>query len=528
MPSARTRRTQHATPVRAAQYIRMSTDHQEYSPVFRREAIARYAAAHGIRVVRDYEDAAISGLTLRERPALIQLLIDVENPARRFTSVLVYDVSRWGRFQDVDESAFYEYTCRRAGVDVIYVAEPFENDSSPATSILKALKRAMAGEFSREMSRKVFLGHCLNVRRGFHAGGPPGIGLQRILVGRDNSERRCLAPREYKSVQTDRIIIAPGPPGDAALVRKIYEWYAMQPVSAAAIARRLNSFGIVNGAGRTWQGANILDILRNEKYIGTNVYSRTTLKLDRGWQQLPREEWIRIPDAFEPVVDRRVFAAVQQKMARVGRRPTRSEIIEGLRRVVTRAGRLNQATLRHYRSAPSVEQVMHEFGSLYEAYKIIGYPPNLNPERSENRYVEHLMERRVADGTTNKLRELGHQVRYEKHTGTLCIDGALRLQLVIRSPWLVQGHLPYWIARWPDCFAIDFLVYGRIERAGKELLDFHILPQGSLPKGEYTVLHRYGQSHFEPYRHPDLASLIELAANVPLEVLPATCHPATK
>jgi DNA invertase Pin-like site-specific DNA recombinase len=172
MPSARTRRTQHATPVRAAQYIRMSTDHQEYSPVFRREAIARYAAAHGIRVVRDYEDAAISGLTLRERPALIQLLIDVENPARRFTSVLVYDVSRWGRFQDVDESAFYEYTCRRAGVDVIYVAEPFENDSSPATSILKALKRAMAGEFSREMSRKVFLGHCLNVRRGFHAGGP--------------------------------------------------------------------------------------------------------------------------------------------------------------------------------------------------------------------------------------------------------------------------------------------------------------------------------------------------------------------
>ncbi|MEZ2307200.1 recombinase family protein [Paraburkholderia sp. RCC_158] len=89
----------------------------------------------------------------------------------------MFDVSRWGRFQDVDEAAFYEYACRRAGVDVIYVAESFANDGSPATSVIKALKRAMAAEFSREMSRKVFLGECLNAQRGFHAGGPPGYGL---------------------------------------------------------------------------------------------------------------------------------------------------------------------------------------------------------------------------------------------------------------------------------------------------------------------------------------------------------------
>ncbi|WP_253959064.1 recombinase family protein, partial [Paraburkholderia fungorum] len=81
MPSAPTRSTRLAAPPRAAQYIRMSTDHQEYSPLFQREAIACYAAAHNIRIVRDYEDAGISGLTLRDRPALIQLLLDVENPA---------------------------------------------------------------------------------------------------------------------------------------------------------------------------------------------------------------------------------------------------------------------------------------------------------------------------------------------------------------------------------------------------------------------------------------------------------------
>ncbi len=236
-------------PVRAAQYIRMSTEHQEYSSVFQKQAIAAYALAHHIRIVSLYEDAGISGLTLRERPALIQLLLDVDSPRRKFTAVLVYDVSRWGRFQDVDEAAFYEYTCRSAGVDVVYVAEPFENDGSPATSVLKALKRAMAAEFSREMSRKVFLGHCLNVERGFHTGGPPGYGLRRVLLDADRNVRHFLDRYEYKSVQTDRVIIAPAPGGEAALVRKIYEWYATQPVTAAAIARRLNDFGICNGLG---------------------------------------------------------------------------------------------------------------------------------------------------------------------------------------------------------------------------------------------------------------------------------------
>jgi DNA invertase Pin-like site-specific DNA recombinase len=245
---------------RAAQYIRMSTDHQEYSPLFQREAIAEYARAHNFRVVCDYEDADLSGLIFRQRPALVQLLLDVENPRRRFNTILVFDVSRWGRFQDVVEAAFYEYACRRAGVNVIYVAESFSNDASPATSVMKALKRALAAEFSREMSRKVFLGQCLNAQRGFHAGGPPGYGLQRILIDSKHETRRGLARYEYKSVQSDRVVIASASTTEASLVRKMYEWYATQKVTGVGIAKRLNDFGLRNRSGRPWDAQNILRI----------------------------------------------------------------------------------------------------------------------------------------------------------------------------------------------------------------------------------------------------------------------------
>jgi DNA invertase Pin-like site-specific DNA recombinase len=45
--------------------------------------------------------------------ALKRLIDDVQSGTTDFTTILVYDVSRWGRFQDADESAYYEYTCKR-------------------------------------------------------------------------------------------------------------------------------------------------------------------------------------------------------------------------------------------------------------------------------------------------------------------------------------------------------------------------------------------------------------------------------
>jgi Resolvase, N terminal domain len=135
-----------------AQYVRMSTDQQQYSIDNQREGISRYALEHSMEIVRTYSDAAKSGLSLQDRPGLKQLLADVESGSPGYSGVLVYDVSRWGRFQDADESAFYEYRCRRAKIAVHYCAEAFPNDSSLTAALLKAIKRTMAAEYSRELS----------------------------------------------------------------------------------------------------------------------------------------------------------------------------------------------------------------------------------------------------------------------------------------------------------------------------------------------------------------------------------------
>lgn len=112
----------------AAEYVRMSTDDQPNSIAYQTEAIRRYAAKLGFEVVATYSDPGRSGVEIKHRPGLRQLLQDVVGGHARYRVILVYDVSRWGRFQDVDESAHYEFVCRSAGVPVHYCAEQFEND----------------------------------------------------------------------------------------------------------------------------------------------------------------------------------------------------------------------------------------------------------------------------------------------------------------------------------------------------------------------------------------------------------------
>ena len=132
--------------------MRISTEHQKYSITNQRSAISQYAAIRGFEIAKIYEDAGKSGLTLDGRKALKQLVQDILGGVAGFTEILVYDVSRWGRFQDPDEAAYYEHLCRRRGIHVCYCAEPFENDGSPLVVIMKSVERAMAAEFSREPS----------------------------------------------------------------------------------------------------------------------------------------------------------------------------------------------------------------------------------------------------------------------------------------------------------------------------------------------------------------------------------------
>src|SRR5262249_45907924 len=159
-----------------------------------------------------------SGLNLAGRPALQQLLADAQSGLANFHIILVYDVSRWGRFQDTDESAHYEFLCKVAGISVRYCAEHFHDDVFGG-GILKLLKRAMAAEYSRELSVKTFAGACSVFQRGYHTGGAAPYAFRRLLLDERGNPKGLLAPGQYKNIKTEGVVLTSGPEHEAETVR---------------------------------------------------------------------------------------------------------------------------------------------------------------------------------------------------------------------------------------------------------------------------------------------------------------------
>ena len=251
--------------IRAAQYVRMSTEHQQYSTENQSDVLKEYANRRGIQIVRTFSDAGKSGLRIDGRDGLKDLIETVQCGRADFTMILVYDVSRWGRFQDADESAYYEYICKRVGITVQYCAEQFENDGSPVSTIVKGVKRAMAGEYSRELSTKVFKGQCRLIELGFRQGGAAGYGLRRLLIDQAGKPKTELQPGEQKSLQTDRVVLVPGPPEERAVVRRIYRLFVEEEYSERQISSELNRAGIFGELGRDWTRGMVHQVLTNEK-----------------------------------------------------------------------------------------------------------------------------------------------------------------------------------------------------------------------------------------------------------------------
>ena len=209
---------------------------------------------------------------------------------------------------------------------MIYCAEQFDNDGSPISTIVKGVKRAMAGEYSRELSVKVFKGQCRLIELGYRQGGTAGFGLRRMLIDQDGNEKGILRYGEYKSLQTDRVVLVPGPAHEIETVNQIYKNFVHEGLSTFEIAKLLNDKGILTDLKRPWTRGSVYQILTNEKYAGNNVYNRSSYKLKVKRVKNPPEMWIRRDAAFEPIVDAQLFYQAQGIMIERHRRFTDEEM----------------------------------------------------------------------------------------------------------------------------------------------------------------------------------------------------------
>lgn len=488
--------------LRAAEYVRMSTEHQQYSTENQSQKIREYANKRGIHIIRTYADEGRSGLNIGGRPALQRLIEDVESGSADFQVILVYDVSRWGRFQDADESAYYEYRCRRAGIQVAYCAEQFENDGSPVSTIVKGVKRAMAGEYSRELSAKVFAGQCRLIELGFRQGGPAGYGLRRVLIDQHGAVKGELARGEHKSLQTDRVILVPGPDNEVRIVNLIYKWFTDEGTNEFDIARRLNAMSVRTDVNREWTRGTIHEVLTNEKYIGNNVYNRISFKLKKHRVVNTSDMWIRKEGAFAPVVSPTLFYTAQGIMRERSRRYTDEDLLERLRILYQAKGLLSGLIINEAEGMPCAAVYIHRFGSLLRAYEAIGFTPDRDYRFLEvNRFLRRLHPEIVTQ-TESRIVELGGIVSRDPATDLLSINGEFTASLVLARCHL-HDNRARWKIRFDTSLGPDITVAVRLDHANRIPLDYYLLPRLDFGQVGISLAER-NPAQFESYRFDTL------------------------
>ncbi len=495
---------------RAAQYVRMSTEHQQYSTENQADKIREYANRRDLEIVRTYADEGKSGLRIDGRQALQQLIKDVESGNVDFQIILVYDVSRWGRFQDADESAYYEYICRRAGIQVAYCAEQFENDGSPVSTIVKGVKRAMAGEYSRELSAKVFAGQCRLIELGFRQGGSAGYGLRRVLVDQAGSVKGQLSRGEHKSLQTDRVILQPGPDKEVAVVNQIYHWFVDDGLFESEIADRLNAQGIPTDLGRDWTRATVREVLSNEKYIGNNVYNRRSFKLKKVRVVNRPEMWIKKEGAFEGIVPPELFYTAQGILRARAYRYTDEELIEKLRQLYQRHGHLSGLIIDEAEGMPSAAAYAHRFGGLIRAYQTVGFTPDRDYQYLEiNRFLRR-WHPEVVSQTEQRIAEVGGAVVRDPATDLLTVNREFSISLVLARCQLLGSDHRRWKVRFDTSLAPDITVAVRLDEDNQAALDYYLLPRLDFGQPRIQLADRNG-IEFDSYRFDSLDYLYGMA-----------------
>ena len=498
---------------RAAEYVRMSTEHQQYSTENQGDKIREYADRRNIEIVRTYADEGKSGLNIGGRLALQQLIKDVESGAVDFKLVLVYDVSRWGRFQDADESAYYEYICRRAGIHVTYVAEQFENDGSPVSTIVKGVKRAMAGEYSRELSAKVFAGQCRLIELGFRQGGPAGYGLRRVLIDQSGSVKSELSRGEHKSLQTDRVILQPGPDAEVAVVNRIYRWFVDDNLTESEIAERLNTQGIRTDLGRDWTRATVREVLSNEKYIGNNVYNRRSFKLKKHRVVNGPDMWIKKEGAFEGIVPPELFYTAQGILRARAHRYTDDELIEKLRSLYQRHGYLSGLIIDETEGMPSAAAYAHRFGSLIRAYQTVGFTPDRDYQYLEVNQFLRRLHPEIVGQTERMIAEVGGVVERDPATDLLTVNREFTVSLVLARCQQLDNGRRRWKVRFDTSLAPDITVAVRLDDGNQAALDYYLLPR--LDFGQPRIhLADHNGIEFECYHFDSLDYLYGMARRI--------------
>ena len=295
IPAKSREEIQRRTRLRVAAYCRVSTDEEEQESSYEAQ-IGYYTEKIKNKpewtLAGIFADEGISGTQAKKRPEFLKMIKLCRQ--RKIDLILTKSLSRFAR--NTVDSLNYIRELKALGIAVIFEKENI-NTLTAESEMLTTIMSCFAQAESESISKNVAWG----IRQSFKNGNVP-MRYGSLLGYRKGTDGK------------PEII-----PEEAEIVREIFRSY-LDGMSLAQIADSLNSRGITTKlSGAVWKGANVQNVLKNEKYTGDALLQKTfitdciTKKSRKNNGELPM---YLVKNHHDPIISRTDFNRVQEEMAR--------------------------------------------------------------------------------------------------------------------------------------------------------------------------------------------------------------------
>ena len=349
-----------------ALYIRLSQededngkDKQESNSVTSQKTLLNeFIEEHDDLIVYDtYIDDGFTGTDFN-RPSFQRLLEDMRNG--NINCVIVKDLSRLGR-NYIEVGNYIEQVFPLFNIRFIAINDFVDSFKNPASTntILVPFKNLINDEYCRDTSIKIRTSLNGKKKKGEFIGAFPSYGYIKD-------------PKDKHKLKIDKSVVD--------IIRNIFDWNVNEGLGKIAICHRLNDLGILNPTGHkklelgqnynnygiqdntyTWTPSTVRNILNNEVYIGNTVQGKRRTKSYKVHkvEQVSKEEWVRVENTHEPIIDKETFEKAQE----LGRRDTK--VSQKTKELSVWAGFLKCADCKR---AMNKKSSTNKSGSKYEYY----------------------------------------------------------------------------------------------------------------------------------------------------------------
>jgi len=310
-------------------YIRLSQEDSDTGEENKRESnsvtsqknlLQEFICEHDDLIVYDiYIDDGYTGTDFN-RPNFQRLLEDMRNG--NINCVLVKDLSRLGR-NYIEVGNYIEQIFPLFNIRFIALNDSIDSFKNPASTnnILVPFKNLINDEYCRDTSIKIKTSLNGMKRKGEFVGAFPSYGY----IKNPENKHKLIIDEEA-----------------AGVVRQIFDWHVNEGIGKLSICHRLNDMGILNPTGYKkknlnqnyhnfkmkegdylWCPSTVRNILRNDIYIGNVTQGKRRVKSYKihKVEAVPEEEWVRVENVHEPIIDKEIF----EKAQNIGKRDTRVE-----------------------------------------------------------------------------------------------------------------------------------------------------------------------------------------------------------